>query len=293
MPANSPASTEALPRPRRWLQFRLRTLLIGVLLLSACLSGYVWLRERARRQAKAVATLREMGVYVIYESDASDTGEESMVPWRRWESGSDLLSRDFFENVVGVTAGEFDKNGPNSLPLADPRRFWNALRELPALKGVSVIDQVTPEDLRVLQNHSDLESLYIQTDPVSDEHLREIGRLEGLRDLIVEGDWVSRRQAQISHVGIDHLASLPHLRGLVLCNTTVDDRAALSLARLDKLEMLFLVATNLSDDGLAQLAGLKHLETINVSSSQVTKKGSDAFQAAMPNCEVQNFVPKK
>lgn len=285
MPADQASSTEVAPRPRRrWFQFRLRTLLIGVLLLSVCLAGYVWVRERARRQAKAVATLREMAVGVDYESDESARANEPSFPWHRWDSVSDYLSRDYFEDVVGVYENPF---GPS-----DSRKFWNAVRELSALKTLALEnDQVTPEDLRLLQNHSDLERLSMHNDRVSDEHLQEIGRLKGLRTLTV--DCLSGQQGKISHNGIDHLASLPHLRRLSLSGTTVDDRAALSLARLDRLETLDLINTNLSDDGLAHLARLKNLATINVSGSQVTKAGSDAFQAAMPNCDVQNFVPKE
>jgi hypothetical protein len=56
---------EELPKRRRWLQFRLRTLLIAVLVLSLPLSWFAVRRERARRQR---ATIESLGGRVSYDS---------------------------------------------------------------------------------------------------------------------------------------------------------------------------------------------------------------------------------
>lgn len=45
----------------RWFQFRLRTLLVAILLLSLPLSWFGWRLEEARRQRKAVEAIRQMG----------------------------------------------------------------------------------------------------------------------------------------------------------------------------------------------------------------------------------------
>jgi hypothetical protein len=296
MPASQSPSTDVPTRPRRrWFQFRLRTLLVGVLLLSACLSGYVWLRQRARSQAKAVATLREMGVSVGYEYDEWAYNRTLFFNWSDWNFGGDLLVRDFFENAVAVNASEYRKYMiGDPIPISDPRKFWMSVQELPALRGLTVAsDQVTPADLRTLENHSKLEWLFLVSAEVTDEHLQEIGRLQSVSHLAVGADWWNGRQAKLSYAGIDQIAALPNLMYLDLSGTSLDDRAAKSLARAQTLKVLYLIETEISDEGLLHLAPLKNLATINVSGSLVTKAGSDAFQAAMPNCEVQNFVPKE
>ncbi len=53
------------PKPRRrWLQFRLRTLLLLVLVLCGWLA---WMRYEAREQREAVEWVREMGGSVTYD----------------------------------------------------------------------------------------------------------------------------------------------------------------------------------------------------------------------------------
>ena len=52
---------------RRWFQFRLRTLLIVVLVLSLPLSWFAVRMERARRQRAAVEAVSELGAIVYYD----------------------------------------------------------------------------------------------------------------------------------------------------------------------------------------------------------------------------------
>ncbi len=56
------------PPKRRWLQFRLRTLLIAVLVLSLPLSWFAWRMEKARKQREAVEVIRGTGGYTIYDA---------------------------------------------------------------------------------------------------------------------------------------------------------------------------------------------------------------------------------
>jgi hypothetical protein len=60
--ANTPAISLPEEKPRRrWFQFSLRTALILMFLASLFFAGFAWGRNRAERQGKIVAELRELG----------------------------------------------------------------------------------------------------------------------------------------------------------------------------------------------------------------------------------------
>ncbi len=276
---------------RRWFQFSLKTLLIAIFLVSVPLAAFVWRRERARQQTEVVEALRKLHVQAGYPRDDSDASK-----WR-WDFGERVLSRDFFENVVAVNASQYRRVGfirtGAPIPLSDAHRFWESVYRLPALQYLIIFDdQVTPQNLDLLAQNRRLEALHIQTALVNDEHLREIGKLRGLKGLVFGADYLeSEEQASISYQGVSYLRALPKLTFLDLSATTLDDRAAESLADLENLESLYLINTAISDDGLRHLARLRKLTVINVSGSRVTSAGSDELQAALPNCKIQNFVP--
>jgi len=105
-------------RRRRWYQFNLRTLLIGVLLVSLPLSWFACRVQEARKEREAVEALRDVGVAVVYDYQLSDghvsvpdnLGNADMYgigsndlaeppgpPWLRR-----LLGDNFFANAVYV-----------------------------------------------------------------------------------------------------------------------------------------------------------------------------------------------
>jgi hypothetical protein len=126
VPAEASPGSLPTPRPRlRWFQFRLRTLMVLLFILSVLLAAYVWRRERARRQSEAVATLRRLGHTVYYDyhwrknADGTSTSDEnhpSLVP--KWLLA--LAGYDFFHDAVSV----YDGHRP--LASQDVDEFWRA-----------------------------------------------------------------------------------------------------------------------------------------------------------------------
>ena len=96
--------TEKSPKRRRWLQFRLRTLLIAVLVLSVPLSWFAVKMEKARRQREAVEVFRKLG-YTLYDWEAVEgtfAGGPEEPPWLL-----NLLGIDYFHKVVYVSLGDY------------------------------------------------------------------------------------------------------------------------------------------------------------------------------------------
>jgi hypothetical protein len=82
------------------------------------------------------------------------------------------------------------------------------------------------------------------------------------------------------------LLGLPHTRSLQLDMTRVGDRTLKSVRRMSKLIHLSLFATQITDDGLPNLYGLKNLTALDVRHTALTAKGIAQLRAALPDCKI-------
>jgi hypothetical protein len=148
------------------------------------------------------------------------------------------------------------------------------LHELPGymqLNRVTAIHPVrtsiSPAELFELSTFRDLVSLGLDS-PITDEHCRVLGKLNGLQRLSLERSRLGAR-------GWAELSKLSELRSLTLWGTTITDEELKTLGRLSQLEALNLGPTRITDDGLRQLPALSRLEYVGLFSSRVTDAGLD------------------
>jgi hypothetical protein len=186
------------PKPRRWFQFRLRTLL--VLMLVACI-GMGWLgvkMQQARKQRAAIKAIvngggrvtnwgnftptfegwqgssrRPMALYLPSPEYQSYVDESRVHAWLRW-----LLGDDFFYyptmTVVTSTVGMEHLGG------------------LPQLESLILIDdQISDTDLRYLKCLPRLEALCIFGNSITDDGLNHVKELTQLRDVYISSTKVS------------------------------------------------------------------------------------------------------
>ena len=89
---------------RRWFQFSLRTVLIGVT-VAACGMGWLGVRVKdARKQAAAVTAVEKLGGFVCYDFQADSMGDGVSAlgtPGPAWLRA--ILGDDFFRSVWLVT----------------------------------------------------------------------------------------------------------------------------------------------------------------------------------------------
>ena len=106
------------------------------------------------------------------------------------------------------------------------------------------------------------------------------------------GDIVSLnlRDTQISDDGLRHLSSLRGLRRLHLERTGVGDAGLKHLAGLGKLEYLNLYETKITDAGLESLAALKGLRKLFVWQTGVTDEGCRRLEKALPGLTITGGV---
>ena len=143
--------SEKHPKHGRWFQFRLRTLLIVVLVLSLPLSWFAVRLERARRQKEAVAAVRELDGEVIYEPKAR-AWQPLFAPLRS------LLGRDFTDKVTHVLLQHTDATDD----VLDHVKWLDSLFELCLFET-----QITDDGLGQLEGLTDLRHLDLRDTDVT------------------------------------------------------------------------------------------------------------------------------
>ena len=306
--------TTASPKRRRWFQFRLRTLLIAILVLSLPLSwGAVQIQNAKRRKAAEEALKK--GCEFEYEL---------AIPWAP-DWAYDTLDDDFLWNVVEVTSYtiRFDAAEANYLKdLTHLRRLvlmcdtevtdaglvrfaelakleelfifgpevtdsWaEHLRGLTNLKDLTIIGdtQLTDAGLAHLGAIASLEKLDLCVPKITDAGIKHLRGLKNLRSLSLD-------DCRLTDTGLRHLVGLPRLEGLNLSYAEITDAGARHLGKMPQLDCLDLHHTEITDDGLRHLQRLTNLRSLDIRDTQVTPEGVQTLQAALPNCKIDYSPP--
>jgi len=174
-------------RPRRWLKFRLKWLLVFMAVLAVPLSWLGWKLEERRRERWAEAELAKFSVELIRDApEADDPFGETIPPGPAWLRR--ILGDDFFIHVKAVECwpsaldGDIDVealSGPQREELSDDPPLTDAelayLRYLPRLQAVHLEGaEVTDEGLPQLYSLSRLESLDLSETKVSTKAVAEL-----------------------------------------------------------------------------------------------------------------------
>jgi hypothetical protein len=238
-------------RKRRWFQFSLRTLMIGVTLVAIPCGWFGMKVERARKRHQAVETIRKLGGYVHYDYEMDSSGFSLLLtppPAPDWLIN--LLGIDFFADVAMVELPssfppdlrrhiDDDKPPPEDLRLKNERATVICLKQLPVLPHITnlklIETQVTDDQLKYLEGLEELQMLWLNSTPVGD-------------------------------AGLVHLQKLPQLRYLVL-----------------------LFDTRVTDAGLKHLQGMSQLRELSLDDTNVTGAGKTELKKALPKCEITYY----
>lgn len=173
---------ETVSPKRRWLQFRLRTLLIAVLVLSLPLSWFAVRMEKVRRQREAVAAIERLGGYARYESEFASLMSTGTIPQRQQTWLRSTLGEDFFENVVHVNF--------HGIEVADAD--LEHLKKLTNLECLGLVGtQITDTGLVHIKKLTYLKYLDLLGTHVADAGPRHLERLNRLERLLLGGTYVT------------------------------------------------------------------------------------------------------
>jgi hypothetical protein len=307
---------ETAPHPtvkkswRRWLQFRLRTLLI----LTALFALWLGLKaDRVNRQRRAVEALGKMGVQIRYDYEVEPNprgfgfqyNPDLQPPGPEWLR--ELLGEHYFITPVWLSINDQD---------AIDRGCLTYLDRLPDLEQVSLGPMVnremnlrdsdlahlkhltrvrmlhfgrcwgalsghdTPRDFGFLSKCRRLEWLSADHSPFDDAALAHLKRARNLRQLLLS-------DTLVGDDGLAHLKGLPKLELLELTRTQVTDAGLAHLASLKSLTYVGLNENNVTDAGLEHLRALTNLTRLGLSGTRVTEKGVKDLQSALPKCRIE------
>lgn len=191
------------PKRRRWLQFRLRTLLIAVLVLSLPLSWFAVRMEKARRQREAVEALQSTGIFLEWQIVRES--EPGVPTW---------LAKLFGDNYLFVEVRQVIWNGQsNWKPVRDEHMIH--LADLPDLWRIAVPTcRVSDVGVEHLKGLTSLRSLDLSHTEVTDDGLKHLKEMSELRHLFLNG-------TQITDGGLEYLKGLANLEWLSLKGTQV------------------------------------------------------------------------
>lgn len=158
------------------------------------------------------------------------------------------------------------------------------LRQLEKLEiGGTDVGDAGVESLR---HCTQLTFLNLARTRVTDAGLLHLGGLNLLRILILHNN-------RIGDAGLANLAQLPGLRPreLGLGHTGVTDAGLAHLSKFQWLEQVGLHGNPVTDAGLKHLHGLTGLRSVDLFDTQVSADGIQQLAAALPNCEILTNTP--
>jgi internalin A len=275
--------------PRRWLQFRLRTLLIALTL--APLLGYVaFEREQCRRGEQALEVLDENRRSRLPPDDPDAEkkkiqGVSLRSAWLKFILGDDQFRGLKSAELSGLEVSDSDLRHLAALPnLREVKIDARNLTEegVAHLRGLKLVEKLTfmgdptvrqPGEERAYPNLWDilaewhrLQELSLYGIDFGEDDVRKLAPLPNLKRFDFDGE-------PLTESGVNGIASLTSLEKLSLSFSDVDDRGLKPLGRLTNLRKVQLEKTNVVGPGLAHLATLSELESLDLFGCKITDEG--------------------
>ncbi|WP_020474962.1 leucine-rich repeat domain-containing protein [Zavarzinella formosa] len=150
------------------------------------------------------------------------------------------------------------------------------------LLNVAATEAASPA-VKSLQGHKTLADLTLSGPGVTDEVFKLGQAFPSLSVLSINA-------SKITDAGLSEAKNIPNLTRLEmdLC-TGLTDAGMTELRGLPNLASLGLLYVPITDKGLAELAQIKTLTTIQIGGTKITRAGYKAFEKALPKCQMFGF----
>jgi Leucine Rich repeat len=239
-----------------WARFRLRSMLLLILIFSM---GLAWVANERRKNAEQIADLISLkkSCYNYYFT-------ESKLPvwWQKllgMNPSGDLISISFYLNANCTTEelekiGKFHRLRYLSLsfnPVSD--RDLKHLKCLTQLKFLNLDKSaITNEGLDHLVGLKNLELLSLSGTKIDDSAMEYLNNWPNLKELRVA-------DTSISDLGMERISKLPQLMAIDIRNTTVTNKGAQYFTEMPKLTGLWFDGTQITHSDLERL-GFDYLD---------------------------------
>jgi hypothetical protein len=181
---------------RRWSRFRVRFLLLLVLLLVAIIGiALGWKANRVRNQRNVVAAMNELEAQVTYDYQELHQAEPPGPKWLR-----NIVGDDFFAEVVHIQI--VNDRAPDDIVAK--------IAKLPNLRGLFLnSDGLTDNGLDHLSRSKTIDSLGFGSSTVTDVGLGHLKKMAQLKELSIA-------RAEITDAGLVHLHGMRRLSWMQL-----------------------------------------------------------------------------
>ena len=272
---------------KRWLRFRLRTLLV-VLTMTCMWLG--WLVHGVQQQRRAAAKAEKFNAYIVYHSFAMVPPWTDIVPPRMCGRIESLLPSNDWRRLtrVSIQTPEFKdehismfRGLPHLTHVCLPATgLTNAgLKQLADLhlRSLTVLDlsgtKITDAGLAHIRNMSRLEILLLSGNEIAGAGLKHLSGLTNLK-------WLSLEDTHVTDAAIKQLPSLPKLEELHLDRTDVTGACLTNLSAIQSLRMLDLGGTKVCGQELSNLARFRKLEVVILNDTPVSDSDVKYLQNA-------------
>ncbi len=307
-PAKPPPHERPAP-PRRWLQFRLRTLMLAMLVLPIGLGWLAQARSKSQQAWENVAAIKQAG-------NTFNTFKRNENPWWQRTLGIDLpVDIEEFEvllNDVDEQAQAQMLTNLRAFPRLKTLRITNPLRTFNALSPLAHFSELEEIDLDGAQggrkDDKAMDGLPVMATLPQLKRFRSSGGEEfeppdalltmtSLEDLMYDV-----RQFDLEWSRLKHLRRLClHGRRTSLITAAHGNEsrktfancesAILQIAKLPELEVLEIARGDCSDEGLKPLTQLKKLKSVSLESDLITDAGL-ATLVEMPTLATLNVASR-
>lgn len=240
-------------RSRRWLQFRLRSLLVLMLVAALALGWYARLRHGVLREQSALATVRRLQAQMTKPPE-NWIGSPLVVqshPWWLRLNGEQELSQ---VTAVSFDLRSYDDGFEMESPLGDAE--LRVLSALPHLRSLKVPrSRISDAGLSALGSLRRLTTLDLSATAVTDRGLMHLQPLHALESLVLD-------RTAVTGSGLEHLQHCPRLQSLSLFTVPLQTEHVDLLNELHSLEVLRIAAPNLKRVSLHGLLNLRQLTVV-------------------------------
>ena len=297
---------------RRLPRFRLRTLLLMVILCCLVLTARHLCIAPFRHTARVVDQLHRLGcspqtqlgkgptflAWLVGKDDFATLTDVLNYPIQLRDSASDgswslfdLRNRKVDDRVLQQCAG---MHTLRNISLIDSQVTDEGLRYLEGLRRLRSLTlsgtQVTSAGMHSLRTITSLESLALNNTLVDDQGLATLSGLPNLKAIYLSStritaaglthlqnfpklEKVALKFDECSDHGGHQLAQLKNLRHLVLEGPGITDQWCEGLGKLTELETFFLSDTGVTSDGLARLGNWQQLRQVTLCSNKIDDHG--------------------
>ncbi|MGE0534588.1 MAG: leucine-rich repeat domain-containing protein [Pirellulales bacterium] len=278
--------------PRRWFQFRLRTLLVVV---GVCAPVFGWFAngiDKVRRQRAAIKELETFQIEIEVQAagpawlqtilgDNRLVTAHTVVPYRPW-CGNEIMNGPAFsaaqlpllDDLIGIESldlGWLDINdaglehvvGHASLVelrlcgITERGPHWRQLAACTNLHTLALSKtNISDGDLAALGSLSRLRTLYLIDTRVTGEGLKALAQRGSIEELSISD--------RVNGAGLRQIGGLTGLRVLSIRSNAITDGDLAALNNLQHIERLDITSLRIAGSGLRHLGGLPQLKSLSL-----------------------------